>query len=1139
VHDPQADDPSDAALIERAEQLARQIAVDADRFATWTDRLRRRQVARLLDDPASRMFLLALTDEVVRIPDRARAADRLRDIVVAQPSPDVAGLIDRVLLQVGARLAPVVPRVVMPLAIARLRRAFTGIVLPAERGAFARHARRRRAEGIHLNVNVLGEAVLGEDEARQRERAIRRQFDLPHVDYVSVKISALCAQLDVAAFDHSVDRIVARLDPLLRTVASYRPPKFVNLDMEEFHDLELTMAAFTRALSSPPLDELDAGIVLQAYLPDSHAALEDLCGWARDRHRRAGGRIKVRIVKGANLAMERVEAEIRGWPQAPFTTKAEVDASYKRLLDIALRDENAAAVRVGVASHNLFDIGWALARREQLADPQRLEIEMLEGMANPQARAVAALAGGLLLYAPIVRHDEFPSAVAYLVRRLDENTAPDNFLRHLFALVPGNAQWETERQRFRAAVRDRHSVDARSRRSTHVGAVSRSERGAGEFVNEPDTDFAVRRRRDEIVDAVRGFAAPTSVVPLMVDGVAIDAPSTGRGIDPSAPGTTLYSYAEATRRDVDAAIEAARRGASAWGARRAADRRAVLRSVADVMAAERAATIATMAHDAGRTIREADAEVSEAIDFARYYGEIAEALERDALARGAAFEALGVVVVASPWNFPYSIPAGGVLAALAAGNAVVLKPAPESVLTASILADQCRRAGVPTDALQFLPTADDDVGRSLITHEGVDAVILTGSLATAQLFLDWKPTLDLHAETSGKNAIVVTAAADVDDAMRDLVRSAFGHAGQKCSAASLAIVEAPLYDRSSFRSRLADSVRTLRVGPASDPATQVGPLIRPPGDALERALTRLDEGEEWLVQPRQRGSAQLWSPGVKTGVQRGSFFHRTECFGPVLGVMRADDLEHALVLQNDVAFGLTGGIFSLDPDEVDLWLARVEVGNAYVNRPITGAIVRRQPFGGWKGSSVGPGAKAGGPDYVAMFGRFVARDVRAGTVDLKRVADDAEARWRELSVGVDPTGLRAEQNLFRLRPIAGTVVVRVAEEVPATDLAVARSVAAVTGVRVEWSSPVPRDDGAVVIEADDAFISRLDRSRPAKVRLLGRHREPVLRSFHRSGVWVDRTPVVADGALELARWAREQSVSRTMHRHGNLIERGD
>ena len=1114
-----AHESSDQELIERAEAIAREISVLAANLTSGLDRVRQRRVARLLEDPASRAFLMALTDEVVRIPDRGRAAQRLHDIVMSQPNPAVAGPVDRVLLRVGAHFAPLAPSIVMPLTMARLRRAFAGIVFPAAPGRFTRHVDQRRAQGIHLNVNVLGEAVLGDGEAQRRDAAIRAQLAHPHVDYVSVKISALCAQLDVAAFDHSVERVVARLEPLLLTAAEYVPSKFVNLDMEEFHDLELTVAAFTRALSAPPLDRLDAGIVLQAYLPDSHAALEELCAWARDRHQRAGGRVKVRLVKGANLAMEVVEAELRGWPQAPFGTKADVDASYKRLLDIALEPRNAGAVRVGVATHNLFDVGWALARREQLDDPARLEIEMLEGMANPQALATAQIAGGLLLYAPIVHHEDFASAVAYLVRRLDENTAPENFLRHLFVLEPGNAQWEIERRRFRDAVRGRHDLDTRSRRGSPLGAAPASDG----FINEPDTDFAVPARRATIDAALRAFTPPRAAVPLVIDGHEITAPATGSASDPSDPDVPLYSYVEATAAQVDTAVAVARRAAVAWSKRSGADRADVIRAIATTMSANRATTVATMAHDGGRTVRDADAEVSEAIDFARYYAESAADLDRVAMARSLRFAPYGVVVVASPWNFPYSIPSGGVLAALAAGNAVILKPAPESVLTAYALAQHCWHARVPRDVLQFVPVADDEVGRSLITHDGVDAVVLTGSLATARMFLEWKPAMHLHAETSGKNAIVITAAADLDDALRDLVHSAFGHAGQKCSAASLAIVEAPLYDRPSFRGRLADCVRTLRIGPAWDPATQMGPLIRPPSGPLARALNQLDDGETWLIEPQRRRSDQLWSPGLKLGVRRGSFFHRTECFGPVLGVMRADDLDHAIELQNDVEFGLTGGIFSLDPQEVDYWLARVAVGNAYVNRSITGAMVRRQPFGGWKGSSVGPGAKAGGPHYVGSLGRWY-HDRGA---DVARVVADATDRWRELSAGVDPAGLRAEQNLFRLRTISGTIVVRTGSGVADTDVAIAGAVARVAGADVDWS---PRE------ESDDDFLARVVKAAPAKVRLLGEHADRVVGALHRDGIWVDTTPVVADGSLELLRWTREQSVSRTRHRHGNVVE---
>ena len=366
-----------------------------------------------------------------------------------------------------------------------------------------------------------------------------------------------------------------------------------------------------------------------------------------------------------------------------------------------------------------------------------------------------------------------------------------------------------------------------------------------------------------------------------------------------------------------------------------------------------------MVHDGKKAAAEGDAEVSEAADFASYYA------SRPPIPADVHVTALGVVVITPPWNFPYAIPAGGVLAALMAGNSVVLKPAPETVGTAWQLVRQLWEAGIPRDVLQFFPCADGDIGKALITDPRVDAVVLTGAYETARLFLDWRPSLRLFAETSGKNAIVITAQADRDLAIKDLVRSAFGHAGQKCSAASLAILEAEVYDDPGFRRQLRDAAASLHVGPSTDPASVVTPLIRPPGTALSSALTTLDPNEQWLLEPRQIGDDPcLWSPGIKLGVQPDSWFRRTECFGPVLGLIRAADLDDAIRIQNDSDLGLTAGIHSLDENEIAHWRDRVQAGNLYINRAITGAIVQRQPFGGWKSSSIGPGTKAGGPNYV-------------------------------------------------------------------------------------------------------------------------------------------------------------------------------
>ena len=953
----------------------------------------------------------------------------------------------------------------MPLVRRRVKAETAGLVIPAEPRPLGRHIRRRRAEGMELNVNLLGEAILGEEEATRRLEGVRRLLARPDVDYVSVKLSGVSSRIRPLAFDATVDALVERLRPLYADAARTR--KFVNLDMEEYHDLALTTAVFRRVLDE---HDVDAGIVLQAYLPDAHEAMAGLAG--------LGPRVKVRIVKGANLAMERVDAEVHGWPQAPYDDKRDVDASYKRLLDAALD----GTIRVGVASHNLFDVAWALtvARHRDALD--RLDVEMLEGMAPAQSAAVRRRTSSLRLYAPVVGADDFDASIAYLARRLEENTQPGNFLREVFDLDPDGEEWAQQEARFREAVARRRTVSTEPRRTQDRRRPP--DPGPAVFRNEPDTDFALA--------ANRAWAAEHLQAP---------------------PPDTSWEPADLAT--VETALATARRAGQGWAARPLRERAELVRAIGDVLAGMRGRLVAAMVHEGGKTVPEADPEVSEAVDFARWYAACAGELE-SLHAEGVAMEPYGVTVVVPPWNFPVAIPAGGVLAALVTGSAVILKPAPETVACGRLVAEACWEAGIPRDVLQLVTCADDEAGRALVT--GGDGVILTGSIETARLFHSWRPSMRLHAETSGKNALVVTAAADIDAAVKDVVRSAFGHAGQKCSAASLVICEAAVHDDPRFLRQLADATRSLVVAPAADLRADVGPLIHPPEGPLDRALRTLEPGESWLVEPRQLDDeGRLWSPGVRLGVRPGSWFHRTECFGPVLGVMRAPDLDTAIAWQNATDFGLTAGIHTLDRGEVARWLDRVEAGNCYVNRQTTGAIVRRQPFGGWKASSVGPTAKAGGPSYVLTLGRWH---------DAGETAVSYRDWWeKHYAVEHDPTGLVAERNVLRYRPLP-LVVVRLGPGATDVDAERVRLASEVTGTPIVVSSAADEDDAAFAIRLASLGGSRL--------RVVGGASDAVLEAAHLAGLAVDDAPVVAHGRVELLRWVREQAISETAHRYGNL-----
>ena len=1104
-----------AATIEPSNAATEQLALPADEYlmaktearalallqASLQDTSRKeanasKRLARLLADDAGRDLLLDLTDQVLRIRDPKRSAERLHDLTVEGVPPSL-GAFDRLGLASLGKVAPAIPAITEKAVDWRISKDTADVILASEEPNFSQYVNRRTGEGFRINVNVLGEAILGNDEAIARCDTVVGRIRRPDVDYVSVKISAICANLDILAEKDSLARVEEQLIELYRAARDAQPRTFVNLDMEEFRDLELSLNSFMRILDRTEFDDLEAGIVLQAYIPDSHAALRTLVDWANVRYARTGTGIKVRLVKGANLAMEVVEAELHDWQPAPYPTKADVDASYKAMLEYALRNATPGALRIGVASHNLFEVAWALTLRDELNAHDRVEIEMLEGMALPQSRAVRNDAGSLLLYSPIVSEDERDASIAYLSRRLDENSSPENFLRALFDITPGSPEWREQAERFRASVAGRHTVTSKTRRDQDRSESHPRFPVDGSFENVADTDFTVPANREWLHRHLNSYQP---INPPLVESIA----------------------------KIDDAIELARTAQAEWAATSWATRRTILAQVADVLEERRGEAIAAEAHFMGKTVRESDPEISEGIDFVTYAAHLTlqhEEYEK----QGLQWTPHPVTVVAGPWNFPYAIPLSGLVHAIAAGGGAILKPAPEAREVGALLIDSLHRAGVPEDLVQLACTPDNEVGQHLITHDDVDLVMLTGSLETADLFTSWKPTIRMNAETSGKNAMVITAAADIDQAIKDLVKSSFGHAGQKCSAASLAIIEASVYDDPSFHTRLTDAVRSLKVGSATDLSTIMGPLIAPARGPLERALTSLEHGETWLVEPQQIDE-NTWTPGVRKDVEPGSWFHLTECFGPVLGLMRADDLTHAIELQNAPIYGLTGGIQSLDPKEIDFWRENVQVGNAYINRHITGAIVRRQPFGGWKRSSVGSGTKPGGPDHLHSYGTW--HTCTGGSADTRDcVADSAiadyQSAWNNyFTLEHDPSGLACESNVLRYHPL-DMVIVRIDTD-DTTEAHLLRTAAAITGVPIEFSTPAR--------ETDDQLATRLSaQTGEARLRLLTKTNDNVLKAANTAGVTIDESIVTGIGRLDLLCFVKEQAISQTMHRYGRLI----
>ncbi len=1161
--------------------LAALLLSEARRNETRQEKRRQKELARMMSDLKGKAFTTAMTDQCFRSSSNKRIANQLTYLLSYFGNPRYLSLFKRAALNLFQIFGKTFSFFFVPLGTWILRKETATVVLPGEKHALSEHIKKRRAEGIRLNLNHIGEAILGEEEAQKRVNLYLHDLSQDDIEYVSIKVSSIFSQINLVAFDYTIEHLAKRLRQLYRVAKAHKfthrdgttTPKFVNLDMEEYRDLRITVALFKKVLEEPEFHHFSAGIVLQAYLPDSHEIQKELTTWAMHRVKNHGAPIKIRIVKGANLAMEHCEASLRGWPQAPYKKKSDVDANYKRMVAYGCIPENAKAAHLGIASHNLFDIAFALILRAEYAVEKEVSFEMLEGMAESIRKVVHLVAKGMLLYCPVATKKDFQNAVAYLIRRLDENTGPDNFLRHTFGLKPYTHEWQEQAQLFEKSCDLIQSASLQPRRTQDRTLPPIALSAKDPFENEADTDFSLIKNKiwiDKIIEEWKN--KKITHVPCVIGGKELTkSKQEGKGFDPSNPQEVKYTYTLAEWTHVDEALTTAKAAESLWQETSLEKRSELLRLAAQKMREKRGDLVGVMLLDGGKTPLESDPEISEAIDFAEYYWKsMQETLEH----KDITLTPKGTVLITPPWNFPISIPAGGIFAALVAGNCVIFKPAPEAALSGWVLVNMLWDVGIPKDVLQFINCVDDPVGSLLIKDERVNMVCLTGATATAKLFLKLRPGLDLAAETGGKNALIVTALSDRDLAIKDLLQSAFGHSGQKCSAASLAILEAEVYDDPLFHKHLKDAAESLKIGSAWDLSSKVVPLIHPPEGALLTALTSLEEGEEWLVQPRKNpNNPSLWSPGIKLGVKEGSFSHKTEFFGPVLGVMRAKNLEHAIHLVNGTPYGLTSGLHSLDEREQALWLKKIEAGNLYINRSITGAIVQRQPFGGCKASHFGSGAKAGGPNYIAQFlhitqnslpkekspqGSFIEHFKRLSAK--VKLSPDETASWKasfasyahwgkKFQHAHDSTKLVGQDNFLSYKPEHG-IVFRIYPH--DSHLDILRICLAAIGFNNPIQVSFSKEQSSLIFseswkrlfvtfkliqETEEHFLERVRLGVFKRIRILSAPTPALIKAASESASHIAHAPVLANGRFELLHYLREVATSTDYHRYGNLGER--
>ncbi len=1127
----------------------------------------------LIQNPNDKILLSKLLDESSQIRDNKKLANRMKVLIGKYGIPAFFGKSDLFMLKLFNSFGYLFYFLAVPIFKKKLRSDTANVIINEKTSILKRHLSKRRSEQIGQNVNLLGEVVLGDGEADKRYLHYLEALKDPQINYISIKISGIYAQINPFNYAQNKIDLSTRLARIYKQAMDYpytdahgvQKAKFVNLDMEEYKDAELTLDIFKSVLSEPAFKHFTAGIVIQAYLPDAWSLQTELLDFAKKRVSEGGAPLKMRLVKGANLQMESIVSSLKGWANPILDSKVKVDANYLHILDRALMPENAQALHIGVASHNFFSIGYAYLLGQQNKVDEYVTFEMLEGMANHLPRVMRQLGKQIILYTPVVKDEHFLNAVSYLVRRLDENTGEDNFLSYSFNLKVDSEEWNFLEKQFVEAYKLKDNIEPAPNRKQDRSKPYVSTQQEG-FKNEPDTNFDLKQNRnwaDEIrANWKKSKADVPYQIPVQIGEESIETTTKYNYFDKCQEDEVLVCKASLSNLEmVKDMVQTAENDASKWRESTMTERDVILRKTADELCKKRGHLIGCMSAITGKTFAEGDVETSEAIDFCRFYAHTMTQFEQ---LNTIQIQPKGLVLVVSPWNFPLAIPVGGVAAALAGGNSVILKPATVALPVAWEFAKCFWEAGVPQDALQVVCTEGREPLNYLTAHPAIKHSILTGGTDTAFRLLKNNPTCPLSAETGGKNAMIVTAAADRDHAIQNIITSAFSNAGQKCSACSLVILEKELYNDAEFKVKLTDAVRSLHTGSVWDGANYVGPMITNENEKLLFAVENMEEGEWWLIEPEFIDKTRfMLKPCVKWGVKPGSYTFTTELFGPVLGVVCADNFEHALSLANSSEYGLTAGLQSLDETEQARWKNTIEAGNLYINRGMTGAIVNRQPFGGMKRSAFGGGIKAGGSNYVSCFVNIENTDkyLTASSLgeyqtlaailrnDERKKYESAVTSYllnykNEFSVEHEIQHLMGEQNIFRYLPL-GNILFRIQETDELVDVLMIITAAQISKtplfVSIDKSDSklamlqtfikeeqVMRQNKTEFIE----YMQFYDRIRTCSSSLSA----GIYDKAAELGLYIATQKPLMEGRLELLHYLKEQSISFEYHRYGSITE---
>ncbi len=1114
-------------------------------------------------------FLCSLLDQCFRS-SNDKAANQLSYLMFLYGIPEFFPINLKIKFFLLRLFANSLPYLFMPIISKAIIKGCYYSVLIADEHLLYKHIYQRKEQNIDLTIALLLEIPLSKQTINKNLRTYQNYLSKPEIQTLSINLSYLVINSNFLSIEKTIKQAAELLKTLYKQAIKHnaKKPKTIFIDIQEHKDFELSIKAFESAIMDPEIINYSAGITLLAYFPESFEYQKRLTDLAKKRIKVGGAPIIIRITKGLSLNYEQIEAAKKSWPAPVFHNKFETDANFKKMMKYGSIPDNVKASHLHISSLNVFDIAYALILRNENEIEPYVHFELIEGRAFYFKNAIRKIIGdNFSLYLPIVEKNNFSNAIGYLIKRLDESTINDNFITHIANIQANSKEFIEQSSIFKKSVNKIDTISNTPRYLEKTWPSSNTIEIKTSFVNAPNTNFLIEENQKlakDIIESNKTFKpAP---IPISIGENLLQDKLEGQKINPSYPDKSFYQYELASKMHLQKIIEIAKQEENSWKNIAIDKKQKLLSNISQKLKENKKELITALMIDISKTIIEADLEISDAIDAIEYHkNQIKRILSR----ADVEYSPKGTCLIVPAWNFPIHVAIEEIICALLAGNTVIFKPSFYAVYVSWKLVNLMWEAGIPKKCLQFINTTNELFENVLIKNPKINSVIMHTSAKIAKKLIQFRNGLHLTAQCGGINTIIVTALADKNQAIKDIIESSFYFSGQKFSSSSILILEKEVYEDKEFLNKLVEATKELKVGSVWNSDVTITPLIKEPQDELLTVLTTLEQHEEWLLKPQKDpNNHNLYSPGIKLNVLPSSLTKNQEFYAPILSIMQANDLSHAVKLANDSKFALSAGLYSLDQREHHFWLKNIQAGNCFINSKITNAKIRRQPFGGYKQSAFGNEYKIGGPNFLLEFmnlkQKLIPKEkkpvndwVNSLTSFLEKIDLSAEQLgiwyasisnysywWKRMKQDNDPNKLLGQDNILKYIP-RQKITLRIYEDSSALD-ALRVCAAALTcsmPLEISWTGNRAIEELnwiellpmlSLIEETEDEFIKRIKEHKIKRLRLINPASESIKKVTAETACCIIDQNVLANGRYELLHYVREVSITKNYDRYGIL-----